>query len=338
MIGALVEVGLIALGCSLGVGALGWWALRLLGQRSVTASISVVVLVAVLTVTLSVVAVAVAMFLSAHDLTLVLMIGGIAGLVSLGVALRLGQTLARRSTWAAEARQRERQLEDSRREVTAWVSHDLRTPLAGLRAMAEALEDGIVDDVETRHRYHTQIRIEADRMARLVDDLFELSRINAGAMRLTLAQVPLGDVISDAVASAGPVAAAKGVRLVAEPTRYPAVAASEPELGRVLANLLSNAIQYTPTDGTVTVEGGADSGEAWVAVADGCGGIPEQDLPRVFESSFRGEAARSPIDRRGAGLGLAIARGLVEAHRGAITVSNVEHGCRFVVRLPARIG
>jgi signal transduction histidine kinase len=169
----------------------------------------------------------------------------------------------------------------------------------------------------------------------LVDDLFELSRINAGALRLSLAAVSLGDVVSDAVASAEPVAAAHGVRLVAADGDWPTVRGSEPELSRIVANLLRNAIRHTPSDGTVHVTGGRDDEAGWLAVSDSCGGIPEADLPRVFDVAFRGEAARTPVAASGGGLGLAIVRGLVEAHRGEVAVRNVDGGCRFVVRLPA---
>src|SRR5262249_47859068 len=106
----------------------------------------------------------------------------------------------------------------------------------------------------------------------------------------------------------------------------------EPELARILANLLRNAISYTPADGTVSITGGRDGDEGWLAVTDTCGGIAEADLPRVFDVAFRGEAARTPGS--GGGLGLAIVRGLVDAHRGAVAASNVDGGCRFVVRLP----
>ena len=109
--------------------------------------------------------------------------------------------------------ERERALERSRRELVAWVSHDLRTPIAGIRAMVEALDDGVVvDDADVR-RYHQQLTVEADRLARLVDDLFELSRIEADALHLTVEEVPLGELVSDAVASVAAVAHAKGVRL-----------------------------------------------------------------------------------------------------------------------------
>jgi signal transduction histidine kinase len=200
--------------------------------------------------------------------------------------------------------------------------------------MAEALEDKVVVDPETVADYHRRIRVETDRMAGLVDDLFELSRINAGALRLSLATVPLGDVISDAVASAAPVAAARRVRLVAAESGWPVVRASEPELSRIVANLLRNAIRYTPSDGTVTVSGGRDGEAGWFAVTDACGGIPEGDLPRVFDVAFRGEAARTPGPQEGAGLGLSIARGIVEAHAGQIAVRNAGAGCQFLIRLP----
>jgi len=335
MLPDIVVVALIALGCSLAVALVGAVLLRALRGRSVTAHISTVVVVAVGSVVAGVVVAAKAMFIDEHDLQVLLVVLAVAGAVSLGLALWMGWRLARESVWAAEARDRERRLEASRREVVAWVSHDLRTPLAGLRAMAEALEDGVVADPGTVADYHRRIRVETDRMAGLVDDLFELSRINAGALRLTLESVSLADVVSDAVATAAPVARAKGVRLVAEPGEYPSVRASEPELGRVLRNLLVNAVRHTPPERAVVVAGGTGPADGWVAVTDGCGGIPEEDLARVFDVAFRGEAARTPAtDGPGGGLGLAIARGLVEAHHGEIAVDNVDDGCRFTVRIP----
>jgi signal transduction histidine kinase len=335
MLPDIVVVALIALGCSLAVALLGAVLLRALRGRSVTAHISTVVVVAVGSVVAGVVVAAKAMFIDEHDLQVLLVVLAVAGAVSLGLALWMGWRLARESVWAAEARDRERRLEASRREVVAWVSHDLRTPLAGMRAMAEALEDGVVADPGTVAEYHRRIRVETDRMAGLVDDLFELSRINAGAVRLTLESVSLADVVSDAVATAAPVARAKGVRLVAEPGEYPSVRASEPELGRVLRSLLVNAVRHTPPERAVVVAGGTGPTGGWVAVTDGCGGIPEEDLARVFDVAFRGEAARTPAtDGPGGGLGLAIARGLVEAHHGEIAVDNVDDGCRFTVRIP----
>ncbi|MDQ3107095.1 MAG: HAMP domain-containing histidine kinase [Actinomycetota bacterium] len=234
-----------------------------------------------------------------------------------------------------EARRSERALESSRRELVAWVSHDLRTPLAGIRALVEALEDEVVADAETVARYHRTIREEADRLSGLVDDLFELSRIHAGALQLRPEEVLLGDLVSDALAGAAPVAAAKGVRLVGRVDGDdPRLRLSTPEVLRVLRNLLDNAIRHTPSDGSVVVQAGTDDGAAYVEVADSCGGIPDEDLDRVFDLAFRGDTARSPASDGGGGLGLAIARGLVEAHDGAIAVRNDGDGCRFTIRLP----
>jgi signal transduction histidine kinase len=335
---------LLAFAAALGVAVLGALALRLLRRRSIAVHLCVLITVAVLAVVAGVVAVADAMFLSAHDLEVVLLTVSAAAAVSLAVGWVFGRRLAAAAVWAEQARDRERQLEKGRRDLVAWVSHDLRTPLAGLRAMAEALEDGVVSDPVSVADYHRRIRVQSDRMARLVDDLFELSRINAGVLRLSLSAVPLGEVVSDAVASAAPLAAARGVRLVAAPTGWPTVSGSQPELSRVVANLLVNAVRYTPQDGTVSIEAGRERNSAWFSVADTCGGIPVADLPQVFDVAFRGERARTPLPRAGSdtdghtsagGLGLAIVHGLVEAHGGTVDVRNTADGCRFLVRLPA---
>ena len=236
----------------------------------------------------------------------------------------------------AETREQATAAEDSRRQLVAWVSHDLRTPLSGIRAMVEALEDGVVDDPETVARYYRTMGRETDRLAGLVDDLFELSRIQAGALNLYLEQIALDELISDAVAGVSMAASAKGVDLrgeVVSPT--PVVELSIPEMALVVRNLLDNAIRHTPRGGTVWVDAALDDDRetALVSVRDGCGGIPDPDLPRVFELAYRGDAARTPGDG-GAGLGLAVARGLVEAHHGEISVRNEGQGCRFTIRLP----
>jgi len=233
-----------------------------------------------------------------------------------------------------DAKMKEAAMEASRRELVAWVSHDLRTPIAGIRAMSEALEDGVVDDLDTVARYHRTIRQEADRLTGLVDDLFELSRIQAGALRLDPERVPLADLVSDAVAGASVAAAAKGVQLegtAASPS--PMVELSTPEMSRVVRNLLDNAIRHTPAGGRVEVAASVSGDLALVSVRDACGGIAETDIHRVFDLAFRGDVARTPSDGR-AGLGLAIAKGLVEAHAGSIDVQNVGDGCCFTVSLP----
>jgi signal transduction histidine kinase len=311
-----------------------------------------------------------AMFVSSHDLAALLVVlaaaSGVAVVTGLGLAARLdastrqlgelaerlgdgaapptrpasreltrlAEQLAATSERLRQSTERERALESSRRELVAWVSHDLRTPLAGIRAMVEALEDELVegDDVT---RYYRTLRIEADRLAGLVDDLFELSRIESSTLRLSLERVSLGDVVSDALAGAGPVARAKGVRLdgkLHEPV--PDVQVGTAELSRVVRNLLDNAIRHTPADGSVVVEAGRDDTAAFITVRDSCGGIPADELDRVFDLAFSGDPARTPGEGGGAGLGLAIARGLVEAHQGEIAVLNEAGGCRFTVRLP----
>lgn len=355
----------------------GWLALRLLRRRALVASLLVVGLVPVVSVALGALSTATAMFFNDHDLRVLLTVLAVSTVAALVPALLLGRGVARRSAALGEAvrdlgttgsvgvppptggvaelrrldaelrdtadrlaasRRREQALEASRRELVAWVSHDLRTPLSGIRAMAEALEDGVVSDEVTVARYHHGIRHEADRLAAMVDDLFELSRINASALHLTLQEVSLADLVSDAIASAAPVAQARGVHLVgAADDDLPPVSVSVPELGRVLRNLLSNAIRHTPADGVVQVRATWGADGALVEVADGCGGIPLEDLPRVFEVAFRGSAARTPDDSSGAGLGLAIARGLVEAHEGEISIRNEGPGCTVQVRLPAAV-
>lgn len=249
-----------------------------------------------------------------------------------GLATQLEAALVR----LAESREQAAASEDSRRQLIAWVSHDLRTPLAGIRAMVEALEDGVVEDTATVSRYYRTMGRETDRLAGLVDDLFELSRIQAGALNLDLEKISLDELLSDAVAGVSMAAGAKGIDLkgeVATPT--PIVELSIPEMARVVRNLLDNAIRHTPRGGTVWVDAtlADDRTSALVSVRDGCGGIPTPDLARVFELAYRGDAARTPGDG-GAGLGLAVARGLVEAHHGEISVENVGEGCRFTIRLP----
>jgi signal transduction histidine kinase len=242
----------------------------------------------------------------------------------------LSRQLADTSARLAASRERERALEASRRELVAWISHDLRSPLAGLRAMAEALEDGIAEDPA---RYHRQIRGEVERLSGMVGDLFELSRIQAGSLTLSPTRISAYDLVSDAIAGADALASELGVRLADEGVEQIPVEVDGKEMSRVLANLLINAIHRTPADGTVAVAARQEEDAVVLSVTDGCGGIPADDLPRVFDTGWRGTDARTPP--AGAGLGLAIVRGIVEAHKGRAAVRNVPGGCRFEVTLPA---
>jgi signal transduction histidine kinase len=251
--------------------------------------------------------------------------------------------LASTARTLAESRDRERALESSRRELVTWVSHDLRTPLAGLRAMAEALEDGVAVSPE---RYYKQILVEVDRLAGMVDDLFEISRLQSGVSGVRDERVSLNDLVSDCVAALEPIAEVHNVRLVGRWESGASLANADvvgnsSEVNRALSNLLVNAIRHTAPRGTVQVTlrsvAGADGlPVAEVVVRDECGGIEADDIDRVFEVGFRGEQARTPQPGlgSGAGLGLAITRGIASAHRGTVEVNNIPGGCEFTVRLP----
>ena len=335
--GDSIQLIALSFGSGLTCLAVGNWAmlaLRARAQPLVGLSAVVVAAIPVASLAIGSMVAARAMFVSSHDLRVMAVV--IAGAGTSGVlgALLLASELDRSRQLVEESTRRQDALERSRRELVAWVSHDLRTPIAGIRAMAEALGDGVVCDVTTVARYHGNIQVEADRLARLVDDLFELSRIQVEGVNLVGEPASLGDVVNDAIASASPVAEAKGVRIdgrIGSPA--PVVELSSPEMLRVLRNLLDNAIRHTPHGGRVSVEVERLDGVAMVSVSDECGGIPEAEIERVFDLAYRGDDARSPDDV-GGGLGLTIARGLVEAHRGELNVRNEHAGCRFSIQLP----
>ena len=224
------------------------------------------------------------------------------------------------------AAEREREMEEARRDLVAAVSHDLRTPLAAAKALIEALEDGVATDPQTQRRYLSSANRELEHLSRLVDDLFELARIDAGVLELTLEEASLHDMISDTISGFQPQAEQKGVHLVGEVSGdVDPVLANPPRLQRVLHNLVSNALRHTPADGTVTLRAVPEGNMAQVEVSDTGGGIAAEDLPLIFERSFRGEQSRTRPERDdapGAGLGLAIARGLVEAHGGTMDVES----------------
>jgi signal transduction histidine kinase len=335
MLVELMHIAPYAIAFTLPIALLGLVLLQWLRERSLATSMTVLVLVPLVATAVGVIGVSGFMFTPMLNTTMLVYLW--VALVTVPAALLLGRGIAKRTVWEREARARERAAEASRRELVAWISHDLRTPLAGIRAMADALSDGVVSSPEDVAGYASRISTETQRLSGMVDDLFELSKITAGALRLTMSAVPLRDVISEAVAAEGPVAARKGVHLEANAEAWPVVLGSDPELARVIRNLLSNAIRHTPADGTVAVHVDAEDDHAVVRVDDACGGIPDNELDRVFDVAFRGSSARTPSGDGGAGLGLAIARGLVEAHRGEIAAHNHGPGCRFEVKLPIAV-
>jgi signal transduction histidine kinase len=233
------------------------------------------------------------------------------------------------------ARERERTLERSRRELVSWVSHDLRSPLASIRALAEALEDGIASDEDERARYCHSIVRESERLTNLVDDLFELSRIQAGAVAASPVSVPVQELVDDALAGIAHRAEVGGVRIDCDIAPIATRLVPAVDVTRALRNLLDNAVRHTVVGGAILLSGQADGATIVLSVLDECGGIPDDDLGRVFDTAFRGDAARGR-DGGGGGLGLAIARGLVESHAGEIDVHNHARGCVFRIRIPAR--
>jgi signal transduction histidine kinase len=307
-----------------------------LRKGSLAANLTVLVLIPIAATVSGVIGVSGFMFNT--TLTTMLLVCLLVAVVIVPIAVLLGRFVARRTVWEREARERERAVEASRRELVAWISHDLRTPLAGIRAMAEAIADGVVATPGEVANYAGRIGAETNRLSGMVDDLFELARITAGALHLTMSAVALQDVVADALDGQLPVAQRKRVTVLANADTWPVVLGSDPELARIVRNLVSNAIRHTPPDGTVAVQVGVDGTEAVLAIDDGCGGIPESELSRVFDVAFRGTTARTPTVGRdepaGGGLGLAIAKGLVEAHSGRIGARNHGPGCRFEVRLP----
>ncbi len=223
------------------------------------------------------------------------------------------------------------EIEAARRQLVAAASHDLRTPLASLRLLVESIDDGVATG-ETRDRYLAEIRTHVAVLSDLVDDLFELSRIEAGDISWTMRQVELGDLIDDTVAAMRAPAEERGVRIAADlPPEEVVAEANAEKVQRVLFNLIQNAIRHTPADGSVTVRASASGGNVEVEVADSGEGIPAGDGERVFEAFYRGDAARG---EDGAGLGLAISRAIVEAHGGRIWLEAATPGTSIRFTLP----
>ncbi len=236
----------------------------------------------------------------------------------------------------AAAKQHE--LDTLRRDLIAWVGHDLRTPLAAVRAIVEALADGLVEDPATVDRYLGTAKREIEALSSLIDDLFQLAQLDAGGIKLEQQENSLSDLISDTLESFSDLAATKGVRLGGKvaPDVDPVVFDAR-QIGRVLTNLVGNAIRHTPAGGYVQITAYLGEGGAQVTVTDTGEGIRQEDLSHIFEQFYRGEKSRSR-STGGAGLGLAIAKGIVEAHGGRIGVhSTVGQGTSFAFTLPRAV-
>jgi signal transduction histidine kinase len=321
------------------------------------------------------------MFLSAHDLTLLILLLAFAAIISLAFAYAVAGVLtAQIGDLSAAARRlsagdfsartmahgpdeigrlasafndmaeqlqqafaRERALEAGRRDLISAVSHDLRTPLATTRAMVEALADEVVTDRSDVQRYLGLILHDIQHLSRLIDDLFELSQIDSGALHLRCVPVDVAQLVSETVAAYQAPAAENDVHLeeAVASSVEPARLEGDPDrLQRVLRNLLDNALRHTPAGGTIQVQAASAEGQIQVSVSDSGPGVAEADLERIFDRFYRGELSRrrdeSSSAASGAGLGLAIARGLVHAHRGRIWAEpSPLGGVSVQIRLPA---
>lgn len=317
------------------VGLLGAVAVGLVARRSTAAAAVLTPVVVVLALAAGIVASARSMVLEGADLAVVwtVLLAVVPVAVVVGIVLaRRTMGLQRAAEQEAAARRADAEVEQRRRELVTWVSHDLRTPLAGIRAMAEALEDGVAADPS---RYLRQIRQESLRVSGMVDDLLALSRLQAGQMHLRPEAVPLRDLVSDAIAAVEPLALERGVMLSGECPPDVVAYVDEPALARSVTNLLVNAAVYSRSGGNVRVTARSADGWTSVSVADTCGGIPADDLSRVFEAGWRGSEARTPDAVAGAGLGLSVVEGLVGAMGGTVTVAPAPDGCRFEIRVPS---
>jgi signal transduction histidine kinase len=290
--------------------------------------------------------------LKTHDFEQILLVAGISALLALAGALALGRRILRPlaelrtasarlaggdlSARAPEKGPRElhdlsesfnematslEQLFDARRELVAWASHDLRTPLASLKAMIEALEDDLAEPGE----YLEAIRTQTEILSGLVEDLFELARIDAGALTLELRDAPIGELVSRCLTSVDAEARAREVALASRVSANPMVRIAPDKVERVLMNLLANAVRHSPPNGEVVVVVEPDTDHVVVAVEDTGAGLVADASQRMFDRFWRADESRTRSSG-GAGLGLAIARGLVQAHGGTIWAENREGG------------
>lgn len=233
------------------------------------------------------------------------------------------------------ADQKQRELENMRRDLIAWVSHDLQTPLTSMRAILEALSDGVVDEPETVNRYLNIAQRDVRSLSALIDDLFQMAQLDTGGFPLDSAPASLNDLISDTLESFSELAYRESITLEGwvEPNVDPVIMDTQ-AIGRVLNNLISNALRHTSAGGKIHVSARRTDKGVEATVSDTGEGIRAEDIPHIFESFYRGEKSRNR-DTGGAGLGLAIARGIVRAHGGDIRVeSESPNGTRFIFQIP----
>ena len=247
----------------------------------------------------------------------------------------LAETFNQMALQLQAADQKQRELEQLRNDLLAWVGHDLQTPLASIRAILEALADRMIDDPEQVQRYLLTAQRDVRSLSALIVDLSQMAQLDAGGIPLDLAEGSLSDLISDTLESFSELANRQDILLggKAKANVDPVIMDTQ-RIGRVLNNLVANALRHTPAKGTVEVYSWREADAVFVSVSDTGEGIPPKDLQHVFDRFYRGEKSRSRATG-GAGLGLAIARGIVQAHGGEIQVESKEgQGTTFTFRLP----
>ncbi|NMO00195.1 HAMP domain-containing histidine kinase [Gordonia sp. TBRC 11910] len=370
---ALLTIVLTSVACTGAVTAATMLTLWLARRRSLAARSAIVLAGALAAVIASTLAIAAEMYLSGHDLVVLCWVIGTSAALSMiatwvvtgrtvtasvteliGATRRVGDgdvVDANRSWWPefdavsaelattsqrlAEARAQVNELDAARRQFFAWISHDLRTPLAGMRAMAEALDEGTAPDPAA---YIRTIRTKVDTLGTMVADLFELSKLETGTLRIAPEVVVLLDLVSDAVADVATQAAARGIRIERDGIDEHLIWVDPRELTRAIGNLLSNSLAHAPDDTVVLIRADVLSErELILSVIDQGPGVTSENLGRMFDVGWRADAARSGDDDSaptGAGLGLAIVRGIVEAHGGAVGARHTDAGFQLELILP----
>lgn len=352
---------------------LAWLALRLNRHGPIASQFGIVVVAVIASIGSSSLAVLTEMYFSKHDVEVLAWVLGVSAAMSLAAAwfitgraarasvaslassaqrigdgavvppLNLGwkefntlsMELAESSERLAAARAEIEKLDDARRQFFAWISHDLRTPLTGMRAMAEALEENVAADPQ---EYIRQIRLKVDVVNRMVDDLFELSKLQSGHLQLHPESVVLLDLVSDAVADVAPVAALREISIRQRGIDGHLLWADPRELTRAIGNLLSNGIRHAPSGSEILVSAtNLDDERLILSVLDHGSGVAVEDLGHIFDVGWRADSARTAEaagNSAGAGLGLAIVRGILEAHGGDVRARHVEEGFQLELVLP----
>ena len=248
----------------------------------------------------------------------------------------LAKTFNQMAEQLQQSDSKQRELEHMRRDLIAWVGHDLQTPLTSVRAILEALSDGVVEDPETASRYLRTAQRDVNSLSSLIDDLFQMAQLDTGGFPLDRQNASLNDLVSDTLESFTEPAKQREIKLEGNVEyNVDPVNMDTQAIGRALNNLIGNALRHTPDQGRVSVWAHRTGKGIEVTVSDTGEGIREEDLPHVFESFYRGDAARSRSRGTGAGLGLAIARGIVQAHGGEIRVeSKPGKGTLFTFTIP----